>query len=151
MTVLKWIDLPPFWLLGALGLAFGLDRLVPGLGFGLGAMRLLGNALIVVGLAAMLFAIFELLRHRTTLVPRQKPSRLVRRGIFRFSRNPIYLGDVLVLAGAILRWDVLPALVLVPGFMWLITHRFILGEEAGLIAGFGRLAEAWFGKVRRWL
>jgi len=151
MKIVTWLDLPPVWLIGGLGVAFGLDRLVPGLGFGYPPLRLLGDALIVAGLAAMALGLFELVRHRTTFIPRRKPNRLVRRGIFRFSRNPIYLGDVLVLAGAILHWDVLPALLLVPAFMALVTSRFIRGEEEGLIAAFGKAAEAWFGKVRRWL
>ena len=151
MSLLKWIDLPPVWLIGALGLAFGLDRWLPGLGFGLDPMRWLGDALIAAGLGAMGLGAFELVRHHTTFIPRRKPSYFVRQGIFRLTRNPIYLGDVFVLAGAILHWDVLPALVIVPAFMWLITRRFIEGEEAGLVEAFGRSAEAWFSKVRRWL
>lgn len=150
-VLLKWIDIPPSWLIAALGLSYGLDRLVPGLGFGLSATRWLGEAMVIAGLGAMAAGAFELVRHHTTFIPRRKPSHFVRQGIFRFSRNPIYLGDALVLAGAILHWDVLPALVLVPGFMALITGRFILGEEAGLRDAFGRAAEAWFAKVRRWL
>ena len=151
MAFLRWIDLPPVWLIGALALAFGLDRLVPGLGPGLAPLRWLGDALVVAGLGAMGLGAFELVRHHTTFIPRRKPSHFVRQGIFRISRNPIYLGDALVLTGAILHWDVLPALVLVPAFMALITRRFILGEEAGLVEVFGRSAEAWFSKVRRWL
>ncbi len=151
MSLLRSIDLPPVWLIGALAAAFGLDRWLPGLGFGLDPMRWLGDALIAAGLGAMGLGAFELIRHHTTFIPRRKPSYFVRQGIFRLSRNPIYLGDTLVLAGAILRWDVLPALVLVPAFMALITRRFILDEEAGLVEAFGRAAEAWFGKVRRWL
>lgn len=151
MGFLRWIDLPPVWLIGALAAAFGLDRLLPGLGFGFDPLRWLGDGLIAAGLGAMGLGAFELLRHRTTFIPRRKPSRLVRQGIFRLSRNPIYLGDALVLTGAILHWDVLPALLFVPAFTALITRRFILDEEAGLVEAFGRAAEAWFSKVRRWL
>ena len=88
---------------------------------------------------------FELVRHHTTFIPRRMPSAFVRQGIFRLSRNPIYLGDALVLAGAILHWDVLPALVLVPAFWRLITRRFIVGEEAGLVE---RLRRRGGGLVR---
>jgi protein-S-isoprenylcysteine O-methyltransferase Ste14 len=149
--LLKWIDIPPTWLLGALLLAWGLDRLVPGLGFDLGWMRMLGDGLVLMGLAVMGVGLFELLSHRTTFIPRRKPMAFARGGIYRITRNPIYLGDALVLAGAILHWDVLPALGLVPAFMALITWRFIRGEEAGLRAAFGPDAELWFGQVRRWL
>ena len=151
MKLLKWIDLPPVWLIGALAAAYTVDGLMPGLGLGSARWRWFGAALRAGGLGGWGGGPFELVRHHTTFIPRRKPSHFVRRGIFRFSRNPIYLGDALVLAGAILHWDVLPALVLVPAFMWLITRRFIRGEEAGLVEAFGRAAEAWFGKVRRWL
>ena len=136
MSLVKWIDLPPVWLIGALGLALGLDRLAPGLGLGSAPLSWLGVVLIGAGGVAMGLGAFELVRHRTTFIPRRKPSHFVRQGIFRISRNPIYLGD---------------ALVLVPAFMALIARRFIRGEEAGLVEAFGRSAEAWFGKVRRWL
>ncbi len=151
MPLLKWIDLPPVWLIGALAAAFGLDRLLPGLAIGFDPLRWLGDALIAAGLGAMGLGVFELVRHHTSFIPRRKPSHFVRQGIYRISRNPIYLGDALVLAGAILHWDVAPALLIVPAFMALITRRFILGEEAGLVEAFGRAAEAWFAKVRRWL
>jgi protein-S-isoprenylcysteine O-methyltransferase Ste14 len=57
----------------------------------------------------------------------------------------------MVLAGALLHWDVLPALVLVPLFGGLITRRFILGEEAGLLANFGAEYREWSARVRRWI
>lgn len=72
-------------------------------------------------------------------------------GYLRITRNPIYLGDALVLAGAILHWDVLPALVLVPLFGGFIQRRFIRWEETRLIESFGDEARAWMGQVRRWL
>lgn len=149
--MLKWLDIPPTWLLAALLGAFGLDRLVPGLGFDLGVTRLIGDAMVVAGLGAMAAGVLELLRRHTTFIPRRRPSAFARGGIYRLSRNPIYLGDALLLAGAILHWDVLPALVLVPVFTGLITARFIRGEEAGLLAAFGDEAEMWFARVRRWI
>lgn len=62
-------------------------------------------------------AFWEFLRARTSVIPRQMPSAFLKRGIYRLTRNPIYLGDAMVLAGGlILRWDVLAALPLVPAF-----------------------------------
>lgn len=149
--MLRWLDIPPFWLLGALGLSFGLDSLLPGLGFGLRWLSRLGDALVLLGMLSMALGALELIRRHTSFIPRHRPSALARDGIYRLTRNPIYLGDALVLTGAVLHWDVLPALLLVPGFMALIRRRFIRGEEAGLLAAFGDEAEAWFARVRRWL
>ncbi len=149
--IARALDLPPVWLAGFVALAWGFDRIFSGLGFGWAWSRWLGAALIVIGLAAMTVALREFLREKTTFVPRRAPSAFVRGGVYRFTRNPIYLGDALMLAGFVLWWDVLPALLLVPVFMGVITRRFILGEEAGLRAAFGEEFEAWAARVRRWL
>lgn len=149
--MLRELDIPPLWLAICIALAWGLDYLVPGLGFGWHWSRLLGQVLIGAGLVAMALALWAFLRARTTFVPRRTPSAFLQGGIYRISRNPIYLGDALVLAGLILHWDVLPALVLVFGFTQLITRRYILGEEAGLRAAFGAAYVDWSAKVRRWI
>ena len=149
--MLKWIDIPPGWLIAGLAATWGIDRLFPWLATGLGWIEWLGNAMVIGGLGAMALGAWELVRHHTTFIPRQVPTNFVTQGIYRISRNPIYLGDALVLGGAALSWDALPALVLVPLFGWVITRRFIEGEEAGLIERFGDEAEAWFRRVRRWI
>lgn len=149
--ILRGLDIPPGWLALCAGAAWGLDRLFPGLGLGIDWMRLMGDGLIGLGLGAMGLALWEFLRARTSFLPRRVPSSFIRRGIYRITRNPIYLGDALVLGGLILRWDVLAALPLVPLFMALITRRFILSEEAGLIAEFGDDFRNWAARVRRWI
>ncbi len=148
---MRWLDLPPVWLGLGLLLAWGLDRLVPGLATGMLTVRVVGAAMVLAGFALMVLGAAELIRQRTTFIPHKTPSALARGGIYRISRNPIYLGDVLVLAGAVLWWDVLPALVLVPLFMWIITVRFIRGEESRLVATFGEDAREWFDETRRWI
>jgi protein-S-isoprenylcysteine O-methyltransferase Ste14 len=92
-----------------------------------------------------------LVRARTTIVPRETPAALVTGGIFRFSRNPIYLGDALVLAGVVLWWDVPLAAPLVLLFILVIQTRFILAEEAVLRATFGPAFDAWAARTRRWI
>ena len=146
-----WLDLPPVGLAVLAGAAFALDRAVPGLGFGLGWTHGLGNALIVFGFGLMGLAMWEFRRARTSVIPREVPTSFLKTGIYRLTRNPIYLGDAMILAGLVLRWDVLPALVVVPIFVWLITKRFIRGEEAGLLARFGDDYSQWAARVRRWV
>ncbi|MCK0170532.1 DUF1295 domain-containing protein [Aliiroseovarius sp. S1123] len=149
--LLRLVDLPPIWLMAMAAVAFGLDRAVPGLGFDLGWTRWLGSGLVAVGLGVMGLAVWEFLRARTTIIPRQTPTSFLKSGIYRLTRNPIYLGDALVLGGLVLRWDVLPALILVPIFTRIITTRFIIGEEEGLTAIFGEEFKNWAATVRRWL
>ncbi len=146
---MKWIDLPPVWLLAAMVAGWALGRLWPLAEAGWTSPA--GAALILAGLALMAAAVWEMTRARTTVIPHERPSALVTSGIFRFSRNPIYLGDVLVLAGFLLHWQAVLALPLIPLFMWVIRRRFIGPEEARLRAGFGPAFEAWAARTRRWI
>lgn len=52
------------------------------------------------------------------------------------SRNPIYLGDVLLLSGLILRWDAVLALPINPVFLSILERRFIIPEENRLRSAF---------------
>ena len=148
--VSKLIDLPPIWLAAFLAAVWGIDRLLPfNLFGGLGDMLAAGFALIGTGLFGG--AIRAMARAKTTVIPHRIPQALVTSGVFRLSRNPIYLGDAAFLLAAILWWDVPQALPLVPAFMILIRNRFIRQEEARLRAGFGAAFDDWATRVRRWL
>jgi Putative protein-S-isoprenylcysteine methyltransferase len=80
-------------------------------------LDLLGGLLVGAGLVLMLLAVAEMRRRKTTVIPHLEADALVTTGVFSRSRNPIYLGDALVLAGLALRWDAPVALLLVPLFM----------------------------------
>jgi protein-S-isoprenylcysteine O-methyltransferase Ste14 len=144
------LDWPPLWLAGALAAAAVLDRLIPLALLGEGG-RLPGALLGLAGLALMALAVVRMAAARTTVIPRRAPAALVTGGVFALSRNPIYLGDALVLAGAILWWDAPLALPLIPAFVAIITRRFILGEEAALARAFGPAWQAWSARVPRWI
>ncbi|MGB5559432.1 MAG: isoprenylcysteine carboxylmethyltransferase family protein [Paracoccaceae bacterium] len=148
---MKWLDLPPVWLAAFLSVAWGIARLLPGLTVDAVWLRWLGVAIVVAGLGLMVLAIRQMAKHRTTVIPHRQPSALVSTGIFRISRNPIYLGDALILTGAILWWGAVVALPLIPVFIWLIGHRFISPEEARLRTGFGEDFVEWSERTRRWL
>jgi protein-S-isoprenylcysteine O-methyltransferase Ste14 len=76
---------------------------------------------------------------------------LITGGLYRYSRNPIYLGDALILAGLILRWDAVLAVPVLPLFVFLIQRRFILPEEARLAAAFPSAFESFRASTRRWI
>ena len=146
--MLKWIDLPPVWLLLFLFLGGTMPR-GPELFY---EQALMGQCLVAAGLIFMLIAVVQMRRHRTTVIPRRDATALVTTGMFGQTRNPIYLGDAFVLAGALFYWQVhLPALLLVPAFMWVITQRFIKPEEARLKAAFREAFDQYCATTRRWL
>lgn len=144
------LDLPPLWLGLFLGVVWLMAQALPVTLFGL-----FGNAVAVVllalGIGLMALALRDMARAKTTVIPHRAPAALVTTGVFRLSRNPIYLADVAVLLAAIFWWDVPLALPLVPVFMLLLRERFIRDEEARLRTAFGGSFDEWSSRVRRWL
>jgi protein-S-isoprenylcysteine O-methyltransferase Ste14 len=149
---MKWINIPPVWLALAIFVTWWISKLQPAaITVGGAFFDLLGGLLVGGGLVLMLLAVAEMRKRRTTVVPHMEASHLVTTGIFARSRNPIYLGDALVLAGLALRWDTPLALLLVPLFMGTITQRFILPEEDRLRVKFRADFARYCQKTRRWL
>lgn len=149
---MKWIDLPPVWLCLFAILAWNQARLLPmGLSLDHPVTHLLGGLLVGGGLVLIFLAAFEFRSHKTTIVPHNTPTAMIQTGIYKRSRNPIYLADVMILCGFCLRWDAIPSLVLVPVLVWVLEKRFILPEEKIMRrefrAEFARYAE----KTRRWV
>ena len=149
--MLAALGLPPLWLLFFIALAWLLGAIAPwGPEPGL-ALRLLGQGLIALGVALTALALSEFRRHQTPPIPGRHAAALIRTGPFRWSRNPIYLADALMLTGAVLWMGAWLGLLLVPGFIFVLTKRFILPEEARLSTDFGEEFAAWAAATRRWL
>lgn len=147
---MKLIDTPPVWLIAFAVIAWLQVRVLPTpfpqpLGHDIGALAILCGAFFMVA------AILQLRRHRTTVMPHQSASALVTTGVFGKSRNPIYLADILLLAGFSLWFGSVAGLILVPVFVLVLTQRFIEGEEDRLRASFGNAFEEYSKKTRRWL
>ena len=147
---MKAIDVPPVWLAVSLFVAWWIGR-VSDLSLGGSWIGLPGGLLVGAGVILGGLAIIEMRRVRTTVIPHRTPSRLVQSGIFRRSRNPIYLGDALILTGMILYWDAPLALPLIPLFVWTIERRFILPEEDRLRRTFHADYARYCLRTRRWL
>ena len=146
--LLREIDIPPLWLGLFAGAGYGIGRLWP---IALPAGGVVGRGLVVLGGVLIGLAAAQMVMRRTTFIPRRDPSALVTDGAFALSRNPIYLGDVMILLGLILCWDAGLALPLVPAYALVLHHRFIAPEEARLHAAFGAEFETYCRRTRRWI
>lgn len=78
-------------------------------------------------------------------------TTLVVRGVYRFTRNPMYLGFTLLLLAFAVWLGKMSALALVPLFMAYLQHFQIKPEEEALRARFGDLFDTYCQQVRRWL
>lgn len=113
--------------------------------------HMMAGLMIGAGLLLMAAALLAFWRHRTTPIPHQVPKRLITDGVYARTRNPIYLGDALLLAGFILRFDAVPSLILVPVFVWWIEKQFIIPEEDRMRREFRAEFSRYERKVRRWV
>jgi len=147
------IPWPPILLASAIAGAFLLGRLAPVGWPGLDdtPARVAGLAIGALGIFLMLWAAWTMHRARTTILPHRRSDALVTSGPFWRFRNPIYLGDVMVLLGlAELTKNIwfVPAAIL---FAVLVTYLAILPEERHLEARFGDAYRDYKARSRRWL
>jgi protein-S-isoprenylcysteine O-methyltransferase Ste14 len=149
---MKALDAPPVWLIAFVLLTWLQTRLLPlPLPFARELGHDIGALLFLAGLFFAIAAVIQLRRHGTTTLPHRSPSSLVTAGVFGKSRNPIYLGFVLILAGVSLWLGSVVGVILVPVLVVVLGRRFIEGEEARLRRAFGDAFDEYAGRTRRWL
>jgi protein-S-isoprenylcysteine O-methyltransferase Ste14 len=113
----------------------------------------LAGGFAIVGVVVAMLGVLAFRRANTTVDPRvpQQTSSLVIRGIYRFSRNPMYLGFLLLLAAWACYLMSTAAFVLLPLFVWYMNRFQIAPEERYLLQKFGADYQAYTAQVRRWL
>jgi len=144
---------PPIVGACAAALMLGAAWVAPALTLDLPWRKPLVVALFCLGVALDVIALGYFLRARTTINPLDpgKASALVASGIYRFTRNPMYLGmATLLLAWAVYLSNV-AALAGLALFVAYINHFQIEPEERALRARFGEAFDAYCRRVRRWL
>ena len=112
-----------------------------------------GIALIVLGMAIVAISLWSFAKARTTPNPMQpkNATRLVTSGIYTLSRNPMYVGDAIMLMGIAIWLGSVPSLLLVAPFVAWIDRFQIPAEERALAEIFGERYAAYGREVRRWL
>ena len=114
--------------------------------------RALAVAALVVGVAIYGWCVWDFASFgRGTPAPIDAPKRLVVRGLYRYSRNPMYVGVLTVIVGWML-WFQAASLVLYFVVVWTGFHLFVIGyEEPRLRAEFADTYETYCAEVGRWL
>jgi protein-S-isoprenylcysteine O-methyltransferase Ste14 len=110
-----------------------------------------GTLLILAGFIIVLWSAFLFNTAGTPIRPFEESTQLVSAGMYRYTRNPMYLGMVLILLGIAILLGSLSPFILIPIFILLIQLLFIVHEESMLEERFGDEYRLFKQKVRRWL
>lgn len=146
------IPWPPILDVATIAAAYGLERVLPlGLLPEAAALQVAGAIMMGIGIAVALAAIVRFKSIGTPVDPTGRATRLATDGIYRFTRNPMYVGTLILLAGLalVLGWGWL--LLLLPVLAVLLYRLAIRREEAFLERRFGNDYADYRRRVRRWL
>lgn len=144
---------PPILMLAAFALMWVLNRRMPLARWIAPPWTQFGSFPAALGIVIGVTAVVRLHQAHTTTSPMDpgKASFLVTDGVFRFSRNPIYLGMVLLLAGWAVWLGSASPWVIPPLFAVFITAVQIVPEERALGLRFGEKYRAYQSRVARWI
>jgi len=144
---------PPLVALCMAGLMYAAAWLVPALDAAVPGRKLVAGVLAAMGVLLDLAGVVHFLRTKTTVNP-LKPSAasaLVTRGVYKFTRNPMYLGMALLLMAWAIYLANVAALAVLPVFVLYMNRFQIAPEERALEARFGAEYSRYRARVRRWL
>ncbi len=114
-------------------------------------LRNIGLVLAGIGFLFGILSLYAFAKARTTVNPHGSVRAIVSTGVYRFTRNPIYLGMVFMLVGFPLAFGNVWGIPLAPAFIPLMNKLVIEHEEAYLEKKFGEAYTGYKSRVRRWL
>lgn len=145
---------PPFLFLGALVLGCVLTLFLP-IGPGLASLNgvglIVGFVFLAIGFALAVSSVRAFNRAGTNIVPGQQATALVTAGPYRATRNPIYVGMVLVYFGLSIVLTSIWVLVLLIPVLMILQRGVVLAEETYLERKFGDAYRRYTTRVPRWL
>ena len=142
---------PPAWFFTAVAAMVGLRVFLPGPTLLPDAWSLTGLLPIAAGIVLNVAAVSAFRRLGTTTAPEGRPVALVTDGVYRFTRNPMYLGGVLVLLGLAVLLGAATPFAVPPLYALLAGTRFLPPEERVLASAFPAAYEDYRRRTGRWL
>lgn len=131
----------------------GVARAMPVAAISIPERVLIAAVLLLLGVLMAVAGVLAFRRHRTTVDPLNpdRSTALVTSGVYRFSRNPMYLGFLLTLLALGIYLSNLAALLFPPTFVLYMNRFQIWPEEQALARTFGATFDAYAKSVRRWI
>ena len=144
---------PPVYLLIFASLMYLLASYLPLWSLFSAPITKIAYVFIVLGILFDLSAVGQFLRSRTTVNPikPKNTNNIVSTGMYRISRNPMYLGMLFLLTGWAFHLAVLAPFLLLPVFVMVLTVQQIIPEEEILARKFGKNYLDYKQQVRRWI
>jgi len=108
---------------------------------------------LLIGIGVLVSAVASFRKQKTTVNPLdiEKASSLVISGVFKYSRNPMYLGMVFILLSIALKFNLIGGIILTLLFAIFITRFQIIPEEVVMEKLFKEEFDSYKKKTRRWL
>ena len=148
------LKIPPVAQVAVIAVAMWLmARAVPAASFTVPARAFMAGLFVALGGAVAVAGVWAFRQAKTTVNPHtpHKASSVVDHGVYRISRNPMYLGLLLLLIGWACYLGNAAAALLIPAFVAYMTNFQIKVEERMLLDKFGADYRAYTSRVRRWL
>ncbi len=145
---MKKLNIPPIWTLLAVFFAVILHFVYPIILF---EFRAIDLGVMAIGIYLILATPIWFKRKSTTIIPRRKPTALIVEGPFKLSRNPMYLGMVLVTFGVGMTLGSIQGLLPSVWLFLFLKKNYVLPEECKLIEAMGADAQKYFTETGRWI
>ena len=134
-------------------LMWGIRRLTQSTHFSFRYQQVLSMTLVALAIGVGLLALLSFKKANTTVDPTQpeKVSTLVTVGVYKYTRNPMYLAMLISLVAFFIWLGNAYNLFVLPLFVWYITRFQIVPEEKALTQHFGSQFIDYCAKTRRWI
>ncbi len=143
--------LPPRIFQIALLMIIGVHFIIPVYYIFHSPIRFIGLLPVAVGCWLNIYSDRLIKQHKTTIKPFEKPTAMIKNGPFRYSRNPIYLGMVLIVLGGSVISGAITSFLIPPVFAIVLHYKYILAEEKNMGEQFGEIYADYKARVRCWV
>jgi protein-S-isoprenylcysteine O-methyltransferase Ste14 len=117
------------------------------------SIDIIAASFLLLGIIILITSVLSFKRRSTTVSPLQpeNASYLVVSGIFKYSRNPMYLGMLLILISMTIKFNFVGGILIIFAFITFITKFQIIPEETALEKLFGKEFTRYKKKTKRWI
>ncbi len=148
------LKIPPVALLLIIALMmWGIADLFTSFSFSFFASSFVALLIAFLGVVFALLGVYQFRKQGTTVDPRipEKSASLVTSGVYQFSRNPMYVGMLLMLVGWGIYLGNIASFIMLPVFILYMNRFQIMPEETFMAEKFGSAYQQYKKSVRRWL